>query len=185
MNKLLTFVFSTTSFLSFGQKINSEKWTDNELAQYSKLADLAKYIHNKNKLQISKDSLFNNYIYFDYILNDTVSERQEKRLQSFDTIFYYFRKTVDSLGLENLDAKPVRFYKNHEIYNPFNEDLARETVGGEKMNSKDENVFAYYRKDDPENPIGTLLFEPKTNKLVAWIMINQGGHKYFLTFNML
>jgi hypothetical protein len=52
------------------------------------------------------------------------------------------------------------------------------------MYTKDSNVFAYYRKDEPENPLGTLLFESGTDKLAAWIMINQGGYKYFLTFNL-
>jgi len=52
------------------------------------------------------------------------------------------------------------------------------------MYTKDANVFAYYRKEEPDNPLGTLLFEPETSKLIAWIMINQGGYKYFLIFNL-
>ncbi len=79
----------------------------------------------------------------------------------------------------------MRFYKHHKIYKPFDEQQIKESISGEKMYKKDKNVFAYYRKEYPENPLGALLFEPETNKLVAWIMINQGGYKYFLTFNLL
>jgi hypothetical protein len=184
MYKLLIGVLLLASSLCIGQKKNSEIWTKNELAQYSKLTELANYVYNKEKSEISKDSLFKKYIYFDNVLNDTVSERKEKRLVAFDTIFYFFRKNLNSLGIKNLDAKPVRFYKNHKIYEPFKEEIARETIGGEKMYTKDANVFAYYKKNEPENPLGTLLFEAETDKLVAWIMLNQGGYKYFLTFNL-
>ncbi len=181
---IIGIIFLSTS-LGFGQNVSSENWTENELTQYSKLIELVNYVHNKKKTEISKDTLFKKYVYFDYVLNDTVSERREKRMVVFDTIFYYFRVKIDSIGLKNFEARPVRFYKNHKIYDPFKKEIARETVGGEKMYSKDANVFAYYRKEDPENPLGTLLFEPRTDKLVAWIMLNQGGYKYFLTFNLL
>ena len=182
---LIGIILLVTSF-GFAQNTSSKNWTENELAQYSKLIELGNYVHNKKKSEISKDTLFKEYIFFDYVLNDTVSLRKEKRIVAFDTIFSFFKKTLDSIGLKNLDAKPVRFYKNHKIYEPFDEEQSKlTTVGGEKMYSKDANVFAYYRKEEPENPIGVLLFEPETDKLVAWIMIDQGGYKYFLTFNLL
>lgn len=146
---------------------------------------MASYVYQKEKGEISKDSLFENYIYFDNVLNDTDTATRDKRIAAFDTLFYFFRKTVDSIGLANLDAKPVRFYKNHKIYEPFDKEKSGlKTLEGEKVYAKDENVFAYYRKDEPENPIGVLLFEPDSAKLCAWIMIDQGGHNYFLTFNL-
>ncbi len=184
MNKILITVLFLSTFLCFSQEKNSENWTINERAQYKKLTELTNYVNNKEKSQISKDSLFIKYIYFDYVLKDTVNERKERRLASFDTIFYYFRKTVDSIGIKKLDAKPIRFYKNHEIYEPFDEEKAIKSVNGEKMYSKNKNVFAYFRKEEPDSPLGALLFEPNSNKLAAWIMINQGGYKYFLTFNL-
>ncbi len=185
MQRILIGLILLTTSLGFGQN-NTENWTENDKTQYIKLKELANYVYKKEKTEISKDSLFNKYIFFNYVLNDTVSERRERRIVAFDTLFYYFKKTVDSIGLENLDAKPVRFYKNHKIYEPFEEEKTKlETVGGEKMYTKDNNVFAYYRKDEPENPLGVLLFEPETDKLRAWIMINQGGYRYFLTFSLL
>lgn len=175
-----------TTSIVIGQNRSIENWTEHDKAQYAKWQKLAKYIYKKEKAKISKDSLFENYVYFDNVLNDTVTKRRERRIAAFDTLFYHFRNTIDSIGLENLDLKPVRFYKKHKIYEPFDEDKAEQkTVTGEKMYAKDDNVFAYYRKEEPENPIGVLLFEPESNKLLAWIMINQGGYRYFLTFNLL
>ena len=186
MKKILILVFLASSNFCHGQKISTDNWTENEKAQYVKLTELANYVYKKKKSEISKDSLFENYIYFDNVLNDTVTERRERRIVAFDTLFYYFRKTVDSIGLKNLDAKPVRFYKNHKIYEPFDEEKAElKTVGWKKMYARDDNVFAYFRKEEPENPLGVLLFEPETGKLGAWIIINQGGYRYFLTFNLL
>lgn len=184
MRKIITSLLLLTSLICFSQNKDHESWSKNEKAQYKKLLHLAKYVSGKEKNQISKDTLFNEYIYFDYVLKDTIAERREKRLAAFDTLFYSFRKIIDSLGIENLDAKPVRFYRNNKIYEPFEKDKAMETVGGEKMFTKDANVFAYFRKKEPESPLGTLLFEPETGKLSAWIMINQGGYKYFLLFNL-
>ena len=186
MKRIIIGIILLSTSLGFGQNSNSEKWTENDKAQYAKLKELAKYVYKKEKSEISKDSLFDKYVFFDYVLNDTVSKRREKRVAAFDTIFYYFKKTVDSIGLDNLDAKPVRYYKTHEIYKPFDEEKAElKTVGGEKMYAKEDNVFAYFRKEEPENPLGVLLFEPETDKLGAWIMIDQGGYKYFLTFSLL
>lgn len=136
MNKKIIMILLLNTFSSFGQKIIEENRTENEKQQYKKLIELAKYTENKKKSEISKDTLFKKYVYFDYVLNDTNTERKEKRLAQFDTIFYHFKKTVDSLGFKNLDARPVRFYKNHKIYKPFREDIAKETVGGEKCTQK-------------------------------------------------
>lgn len=175
-----------TASSGIGQNNSSEKWTKNDKDQYSNLKQLAHYIYKKEKPEILKDILFENYIYFDNVLNDTLTQRREKRIAAFDTLFYFFRKTVDSIGVANLDAKPVRFYKDHKIYEPFDKEKSKhKTIGGEKMYAKDDNVFAYYRKEDSENPLGVLLFEPESDKLVAWIMLNQGGYKYFLTFSLL
>lgn len=185
MKKIMIGIILFSFSFCLGQKINSDNWYENEQQQYNKLVGLTKFVQNKDFSAISKDSLFQKYIYFDYVLKDTLSERKERRLILFDTIFYYFKKTIDSIGLENLDARPVRFYKKNKIYQPFDKEIARETITGEKMYIQDSNVFAYYKKSEPENPLGTLLFEPVTNKLVAWIMINQGGYHYFLTFNLL
>ncbi|MFK7749720.1 MAG: hypothetical protein AB8B65_15085 [Kordia sp.] len=165
--------------------MNTKDWTETEKAQYKSLYELANYIYKKEKKAISKDTLFSKHIYFDYVLKDTIAKRKEGRIKKFDTLFYYFRQRVDSIGLENLDAKPIRFYKNHEIYKPFKEELSKQTVGGKKMVPKSDNVFVYFRKEEPDKPLGRLLFDPNTHKLVAWVMLNQGGHNFFLTFNLL
>lgn len=182
--KISLILLILTTINSFGQTENGKHWTKNELMQHATLKKLANYVNSKEKKEISKDTLFKKYIYFDYVLQDKNLERKENRLSQFDTIFYGFRNAINTIGLENLDAKPMRFYKNHEIYKPFKREGAMESVGGEKMYTEDDNVFAYFKKSEPENPLGELLFEPETNKLVAWIMIDQGGYKYFLTFNL-
>jgi hypothetical protein len=186
MKRILIGLFLLVANFGIAQNKVSEDWTDNDKAQYAKLKELANYVYKKEKSEISKDTLFKHYVYFANVLNDTVTERRERRIIAFDGLFDYFRKTVDSIGFENLDAKPVRFYKNYKIYEPFDEEKAElKTVKGEKMYAKDDNVFAYYRKEEPENPLGVLLIDPETDKLLAWIMINQPGYSWFLTFNIL
>lgn len=152
----------------------NEMWTDKEKSYYVTLKELTSYVSENKNTKISNDSLLYKFIFLDYVTNDTTIEQKEYRLQFIDTIFNFFKETVDSIGLDNLDAKPIRFYKEHIIYEPFKNEL---------INSK-ANVFAYYNKKIPNNPLGTLLFEPNSNKLVSWILISQGGHSYFLIFNL-
>jgi hypothetical protein len=146
MKRILIGLFLLVANFGIAQNKVSEDWTDNDKAQYAKLKELANYVYKKEKSEISKDTLFKHYVYFANVLNDTVTERRERRIIAFDGLFDYFRKTVDSIGFENLDAKPVRFYKNYKIYEPFDEEKAElKTVKGEKMYAKDDNVFAYSR----------------------------------------
>lgn len=172
------------SICTFAQKSMNDVWTANEKSQYLKLKELANYVSLKKTKEISNQILYENYIYFDYVLKDTLTKRREDRLSKFDTIFSFFRKRIDSIGISNLDAKPVRFYKGHKIYQPFEEETAKESISGEKMYTKDQNVLAYFRKNDEDNPLGVLLFEPNTSKLASWVLIDQGGYKYFLLFNL-
>ncbi len=97
MNRILFGIVLLMTSLVFAQNKSSENWTEKDKAQYDKLKKLAHYVYRKEKADISKDSLFNNYAYFDNVLTDTVTERREKRILAFDTLFYYFIKTVDSI----------------------------------------------------------------------------------------
>lgn len=182
--RILSLALFLICFFSFGQTVPDGNWTANELTQYKTLQKLGSYVHKKEKNELSRDTLFTKYIYFDYLLKDPDTARKERRVEAFDTIFEFFRQTVNKIGLENLDAKPIRFYKNHEIYKPFDKNVAKESINNEKMYADDQNVFVWFKKENPENPLGTLLFEPQTNKLLTWIMIDQGGYKYFLLFNL-
>lgn len=174
MKKITFGILILVTFSSCQKGNKFANWTEKEKKQYQKLTELAEYVNGKDKSEISKDVLFEKYIKFDYVLIDTIETRREKRIQSFDTLFYYFRKRIDSIGIENIDAKPVRFYKGHEIYRPFKKQLAE----------IEPYVFAYYEKNNPKNPKGTLWFDKESDKLIAWVLLNQGGTRYFLTFNL-
>ncbi|TXE08116.1 hypothetical protein FUA26_11980 [Seonamhaeicola algicola] len=175
MKRIIFGILILTIFVSCGKENKFVNWTEKEKSQYEKLTELAEYVDGKQKSEISKDLLFDKYIEFDYVLKDTSETRKESRIQSFDTLFYYFRKPIDSIGIKNLDAKPVRFFNEHEIYKPFEKQLAE----------IEPNVFAYYEKKEPENPKGVLWFDQESDKLIAWILLNQGGTRYFLSFNLM
>jgi hypothetical protein len=84
---------------------------------------------------------------------------------------------LDSVGIKNLDARPVRFYKNNSrVYEPFTKD---------DLVAAAPNSFAWYNKNDPEHPLGYLWFDDVNYKLISWILIDQGGTHYFLVFNLL
>jgi len=144
MKELIIYLIALNSINCLGQNNEFENWTKSEKSQRNIFFNLAKYIEGKDKDEISKDSLSEKYIYLDYVLDDTNIERGENRLKVFDTIFYRFRKIIDSLGVQNLKAKPIRFYKDHEIYEPFDEDKAKKSISGEKIFIRNTNVMACY-----------------------------------------
>jgi len=175
LNYISTIILFLTLFYGYGQDSKFNNWTEKEKEQYKILNELAHYVSGRDSTEISKEVLFDKYIEFEYILNDTLHTRKEDRIQKFDGFFYYFRKTIDSLGIENLDAGPIRFYKNHGIYESFENQLL----------DLEPNVFAYYEKDDPTQPKGVLLFDDESNKLLTWILLSQGGYRFFLLFNLM
>lgn len=183
VNYVLIIILIVSFTICNGQNNKFDDWTDKQKKQYRILDELAHYVSNKDNIELSKDILFENYIEFEYVLQDTILDRKESRIQKYDGLFYYFRKTIDSLGIENLDAKPIRFYKDHEIYEPF-ENLTNGPFKNH-LSEQEKNVFAYYEKDMPEQPKGVLLFDNESNKLLAWILLNQGGYRFFLLFNIM
>lgn len=172
----LIFIFLNLVVQVQSQENNFNEWNSAERNNYETLKNLAEYISKTDLLYIPRGVLFNKYIYFDNILKDTLVERKQSRLEQFDALFKIIPKVIDSIGLENLDAKPIRFYKDHEIFKPFVKALS----GMEK------DVFVYYTKENPDTPLGTLLFESDSSKLASWILLKQGDSGwYFLTFNLL
>jgi hypothetical protein len=153
---------------------NKDTWTDAEKKYYGVLKNFCQYLNGNKKY--SRDLIFERFVEFDYVLSDTSVARIERRKIQLDTLVLQFDKYIDLIGLENLDAKPLRLYSPiHKIRLPFNGEL------GDISNE----VFAYYRKGSEDYPIGTIWFNKKNGKLLSWILINQGGYYYFLTFNLL
>jgi hypothetical protein len=150
-------------------------WTRNELKYQNTIANLSKYLSRTPESAINQDSL-KNYIFIDYGLNSVPQAQRDKRIHAADTLIKVFKHFIDSVGYENLDVKPVQYFKsNSEYYQQFEKEL-----------KKDEpNSLAYFNKSSPSLPLGSLLFDEKTGKLMSWIVINQSGYYYYLTFDML
>ncbi|WP_411030636.1 hypothetical protein [Spongiimicrobium sp. 3-5] len=179
--KNILFLLFQTSFLF----VNTSLWaqeskplclSQNEKIYYQNIKALAMYAVETEKSGISRDTLFEKYIEFDYVLNDTLMTRKQQRLAYFDNLFDIFRRKIDSMGIENLDAKPLRFYQNHDIYKPFKKGLSK----------SEPQVLVYFKKENPKNPLGTLLFDLNMKKLLAWIFLRQGENEgFYLTFDLL
>lgn len=163
---LLLILFSVTITVN----AQSVGWTKEENEYYSKTKELCNYLKSNPYDTSHRNFIFDNYIFFVNPKKDT----SQRRLNYFDMLFYHFYHFVDSIGLENLDAKPVRFFKSNEVfYKPYKEDLKwAETT-----------VLAYYDKRNPDKPLGSLLYEPGSRKLVSWIILNMDGY-LFLTPNL-
>jgi len=168
----ITLLFSCLTLYGSSQKTG---WTKDEELYYKTVNDLCNYLRDNKYDTTKRDFIFKNYVYFAYVLNDTSTKRVKSRIAYFDGLFPGFQHFIDSVGVTNLDAKPVRFFKSDsEFYEPFTEEIK----------DLDSMTLAYYDIRRPTKPLGALLFEQKTHKLASWILINQGGTYYFLTFNL-
>jgi hypothetical protein len=158
----MTFLLFILSCSTYAQ---DSKWTKSEKIYYSKTKELCNYL-KANPYDTSKRRvIFSKYILYTNPKNDT----SQRRLNFFDGLFYFFYHFVDSVGLQNLDAKPVRYFKNDTtFYKPFQEDLKW----------ADSMSLAYFDKRQPQKPLGALLYDDKTGKLVSWIILNMGGYLY-------
>jgi hypothetical protein len=159
---------------SFGQ--TPKNLTESERKFHKTVENLCEYFkQNHTNIDIN-DSTIQRNILFDYVLKDSNQERLNKRISQINSLLSSLKGFVDSIGVSNLDAKPIRFYKGDStFFQPFVKDL-KDVVP---------QTFAYYDKRKPETPYGYLLFDKKTAKLISWILINQGGYYYFLTFNLI
>ena len=174
MKKLMLICFCIMTSFSFAQP--AQNWTDKEKAYYNSLTGFCNYIESAPAGTLNKDTLFNKYFLFDYVLKDSSKGRIKERLLKFDELLSSFIHYLDSVGLVNLDAKPVRFYRdNKTFYKPFTDELKEYAS----------NTFAYYNKTDPDHPLGYLWFDEHSFKLISWILIDQGGTHYFLTFDLM
>ena len=170
---LLLLLILTSSCLA-----QTKDFTKEEAKNYSTIKSLFEYFKGKGYDSTQRDFVFKQFVYFDNVLADTSKTQILKRTKFFDGLFSQMIHYVDSVGMDNLDAMPTRFFKdNIAFFKPFE--------AGRDLNEFLPLTLTYYNKKKPKEPIGILLFEPKTHKLLAWILLNQGGYYYFLTFNLL
>lgn len=168
----------TALLLAFaGNCLAQKSFTPDETKYYTTAKSLLKYFEHKKYDSTHRAAVFEKFVYFDYILADTSKAKIKERIKFFDAFFPRVFHFVDSLGIENLDAKPTRLFKTDTAYfSHFSKKgELKELIGF---------TLTYYHKKAPQVPLGTLLFEPKTHKLMAWTVIDQGGYWYFLTFNL-
>lgn len=171
INTLLFLILATASFAQ------SKDWTKDEQEYYRTMKSLCEHFRGKTYDTAQRNAVFSEFVYFDNILGDTSKTRIQESIQWFDGLFYQMTHFIDSVGLDNLDAKPTVFFKDQKsFFEPYDK-------GGE-LNGLLPLTLTYFDKRRPNEPIGTLLFEQKTHKLLAWVVINQGGYRYFLTFNL-
>jgi hypothetical protein len=169
-----TILFLMLTATSIGQ---TKDWTKDEQKFYTTIKSLYEHFKDRTYDTSQRNFLFKKYVHFDHILRDASKTRIQERVKVFDVLFYKMMHVIDSIGLDNLDARPTRFFKsNKPFFDPFEEDR--------ELNELLPFTLTYFDKRRPNEPMGALLFEPKTHKLISWVMVDQGGYFYFLTFNL-
>lgn len=156
---------------SIAANAQDSTWTSEELSYYSTARALCQFLTHSKYDTGKRHILLDKYVLF----FEMKGRETQPRIEYFDGLFSYFARYIDSVGLENLDAKPVRFFKsNTAAYKPFDNHLKWAAT----------STFFYYNKKEPSKPLGPLFFDPKSKKLAAWLWLNFGGELIFLTPNL-
>lgn len=167
---------SITVFTNCASHQNLSGWSEDNRTRYNNVKNLCKYLSSREINAVLEDRLYQ-YIYMDYVLLDTVVERKEERLQAFNGLIISFKHYIDSVGVKNLDAVPLSEKVHSEYYRIF--------TAQEDITWMIPYTFIYFKKNDPHADLGALFFHPDSKKLTSWILINNGGRYWFLTFNLL
>jgi hypothetical protein len=164
--------------VAIGVFAQDKSWTKDEQQYYTTMKSLCEHFKGKTYDTTQRDIIFERFVYFDYILADTSKSTVQKRIRKFDALFYRMTHFIDSVGLDNLEARPTRYFKDQKGFS--------ELYKSGEMNDVLPFTLTYFDKRRPEEqPLGALLFDAATHKLLSWMLIGQGGSLYFLTFNML
>lgn len=166
-------VFFLTIINVFSQKDKFKDWHPTEIEYYNGLKQLAEYVEGKPGVhfEISKDSIIQKFLYINEKSKESIHKNTVYGIEYKNGLFNtYLTKAINKHGLENLDAQPLRFYNETDsVYRPFKKAL----------NTISPYVLVYYLKGSPEKPLGTLLFEPRSQKLNSWILLSQGSSGWF------
>lgn len=162
MKKIYYFAICTLLFFSeksFAQKNN---WTLKEKSMYKTAKAFATEL-SKGYDSMKRKSFIDKYLvgYF---------EKDGKKLENFpmlDTLLIMASDFVKENKVENIDARPLRFY-NKEQQKKFDDN------GMVKLKPY---IFVYYLKSKP-NELAYMLFDDKTKKIKSWILLNIGDYSF-------
>lgn len=154
--------------------------TRSQRQSYKMMQAFCSYYEGKKYDTLQRNEVFKRFVFFSNPSADSSTSRKKQRVKQFDWLFARVVHFIDSVGVHNLDARPTSYFKKDTSYfHPF----AKKGFGGLRQFLP--YTLTYFDKRNPTKPIGTLFFEPRTHKLAAWVIINQGGHYYPLSFNLL
>ncbi len=144
-----------------------------DIQRVNNFRSFCKYLKKTDSLKLDTFVLFHRYVDINYIKSDSSKVRIQKRLQYMVKLCRDVKSHVNMLWLKDYDATKL---SNYHFKN------AEETNGLKEI---EDQVYVYFLKAKPETPLGYIRFAPQTNKVISWILINQGGYHYFLTLNMM
>ena len=169
-------VFGTTLYPNSAKAQVQLTWPVKQQKYYVLLNEFCHFLENNPRNITNQQYIFHHYVDYPPLYTDTLNKKNAERLTAFGILLAHFKTFIDSVGLDNLDAKPAQFWKHDSLaFAPFLHGLDEHPA----------NCLGYFAKSSPNKPIGYILFDPKSEKLVSWFLINQGGTYYFFKFTML
>jgi hypothetical protein len=151
-------------------------WPKQQQRYYALLSDFCHFLQEDPANINRQQYIFDHYVDYPQYDNDTAQKRNAERLTAFGILLTHLKSFIDSVGLNNLDAKPAQFWHNDSLaFAPFTNGLVETPT----------NCLGYFNKQNPQKPYSYLLFDPRSGKLISWLLINQGGKYYFFQFDML
>ncbi len=99
---IVVLLISAYSILTYAQK--DTVFTIQEKFWYDNTRKLCNLIRQNDTMKLRQDSLFKNFIYFDYVLGDDDTARINRRRVAFDSLFVYFKNVVLKKGFDDYET---------------------------------------------------------------------------------
>jgi hypothetical protein len=112
---------------------------------------------------------------FKGVLAGTKEQLEEMNLRDYAAVPWFKYPYPDKLPRLVDDAEPI----THIMGEPIKQ---KAPPTAEEKKAFREQILVVYEKDNIEQPAFYALFDKKSGKIAAWVMIKQGEYHYFLTY---
>ena len=167
--------------------------TAKENNRLSRLREFCRYVKETELSQLDQSLLFEKYLMLGTRLEASSPTNTPERQKMLRAMLEGLNEKLNQMDLEAFDAIPWNQFKQPEKLprmvweaEPVTHLLGQSLQTGDReqelaQGSKQVgNIMVVFEKAQPNLPLYFVLFDEQTDKILSWILINQGGLHYFL-----
>jgi hypothetical protein len=181
-------------FIALMGELQAQSLSGQEKQRVKLLHRFCKYVKKTPPEQMDRALLVERYLAFEHIFRDSAQGHLQEKV--FVKLMKDLHTILDTTHINSYRVVPWHKYRYQEkLPRMIWEEEPLTHIWGkplpDKRNSHKQAVLegtrqldytmVCYKKEKPQEPLYYFLFDER-NKILSWLLINQGGLHYFLTF---